>query len=90
MKSLLVRVDASKKIGMGHIVRCLTLADALKKDIKGLKVTFFTKIDECKEIIVKHYKKTILYVMPWEKSLDIDNSIYFLTEALIKSREENE
>ena len=35
---VLVRCDASAEIGSGHVIRCLTLADALR--LKGARVTF--------------------------------------------------
>lgn len=41
---LLVRVDASLKIGTGHVMRCLTLAAALKN--QGSEVAFICRIHE--------------------------------------------
>jgi UDP-2,4-diacetamido-2,4,6-trideoxy-beta-L-altropyranose hydrolase len=38
---IVVRVDASPQIGVGHLMRCLTLAHALKK--KDVEVTFITR-----------------------------------------------
>jgi UDP-2,4-diacetamido-2,4,6-trideoxy-beta-L-altropyranose hydrolase len=38
------RVDASNQIGTGHIMRCLTLADALK--LKGADVQFICRLHE--------------------------------------------
>ncbi len=41
---IVIRVDASLKIGTGHVMRCLTLAEALKK--KGANVEFICREHE--------------------------------------------
>lgn len=54
------RVDGSKEIGMGHIVRCLALADELKDNKPLLEILFLTKYEEGREIIGKKGYETIL------------------------------
>lgn len=43
MERILIRCDASKKIGLGHIIRCIILADEFKK--LGKHVLFAVKSD---------------------------------------------
>lgn len=55
--TILFRADANRKLGLGHIVRCLALADALKNNKPDLEITFITKHEEGRKIIKgKNYK----------------------------------
>ena len=44
-----IRADGNNQIGIGHIMRCLTIADALKE--VGEDVIFFTADHGCEEMI---------------------------------------
>jgi len=61
------RVDASVQMGSGHIMRCLTLADQLKKN--GADVQFFCRNfqDQMNAIVKERGYKLNLLVVPSEK-----------------------
>ena len=61
------RVDASSLIGSGHLIRCLTLARALRK--KGSSVTFITRNHEgnLNYLIAKEGFKIFLLTKPERK-----------------------
>ncbi|WP_371362946.1 UDP-N-acetylglucosamine--N-acetylmuramyl-(pentapeptide) pyrophosphoryl-undecaprenol N-acetylglucosamine transferase [Sporomusa rhizae] len=44
MLNIAVRADGGKNVGMGHVMRCLSLANAFRRN--GHKVCFFTKLNE--------------------------------------------
>ena len=59
MESMIFRADGNIKLGLGHIVRCLALADVLKNTNPDIEVTFITKYKEGKKIIeAKKYEVT--------------------------------
>lgn len=53
-----VRADGNPEIGMGHIMRCLSIADALT--LKGHKPVFITATEESLDMIHKRGYETIL------------------------------
>ena len=58
MKKATFRVDSSTKIGAGHLMRCLTIADELKKC--GYEVTFICRNLSGNLISLINYKVIIL------------------------------
>ena len=58
MKKATFRVDSSTKIGAGHLLRCLTIADELKKC--GYEVTFICRNLSGNLISLINYKVIIL------------------------------
>ena len=48
---VLIRADANKTVSMGHVMRCLSIADALKS--MGASVLFVCAGSDAKELINK-------------------------------------
>lgn len=53
-----IRADGNAEIGMGHVMRCLSIADALKD--RGVNPIFVTASEECIELIHKRGYETFL------------------------------
>ena len=54
MTTILIRADGKKSLGMGHIIRCIGLADALKEQLPAVSIIFFTKYEDGLNIIQNH------------------------------------
>lgn len=68
MKALF-RADASWQIGSGHIMRCLTLADALTA--RGVGCQFICRAHEGNLIKLIHLKGYVAHVLPMEPGGDV-------------------
>lgn len=60
MKSVIFRADGNNKVGMGHVIRCLSLADEIKASMPDINITFVTKDDIAKKAIEEKYHKVFL------------------------------
>lgn len=70
--NILIRADGSLKIGLGHIFRCLTIADYFTKTYKSIKIYFITLSDpELQNKLLRNYEC-------------IDPRKKFITNELIK------
>ena len=45
----IIRADGNSVIGMGHVMRCLSIADAVK--VQGVEPVFVTACEECISMI---------------------------------------
>ncbi len=68
MLNIVFRADGGANIGMGHIMRCLSLARAFRR--KGYKVDFFSKLDEGIEI-VKRENFDVIRLPSLEQQTDV-------------------
>ena len=72
-----VRVDANEKIGMGHLMRCRTIALELAK--AGCRVVFFTSHKKCTELLKQWgFEACLLETDPYSADLEVP----FLTGLL--------
>ena len=63
-----IRVDASTQIGTGHVIRCLTLAEALKT--KAVEILFICREHQGNVITFLHEKGFEVSALPLEKQED--------------------
>ena len=52
---LLIRTDANKQIGSGHLMRCLTIAEAA--DSAGIDTVFLTADEEAEKVLQERGRK---------------------------------
>jgi len=82
-KIVALRVDGGKDIGMGHIMRTMTLASDLKKDEEVERVFYITKN---KPSAVKKLKENDFEVIIIEKDLSYEDEIEQVKEIIKKEK----
>jgi spore coat polysaccharide biosynthesis predicted glycosyltransferase SpsG len=80
-ETIAFRFDAASNIGIGHIMRCLALAEELIK--RGNKCVFLTKTIEDK--LIKKIQKAGCIYEKLPKELDILNDVKNLISYCIKN-----
>ena len=70
---IILRTDASLKIGSGHAMRCLTLAEELKKS--GAEITFISRAHEgnLNDLIYHKGMKVVELSAPDSRSVPVGN-----------------
>lgn len=70
--NILIRVDGSPNIGMGHIVRCIALANRLKS-AHNCNVSFALKTSEVGERIINDYNHNLLVFPKFKEDLSYED-----------------
>ena len=74
-----IRIDVNRQIGMGHLMRCLSIADALQS--LGESVTFITADRKGQEILEKRGYSMICLNSTWDvPELELETLVRFLQE----------
>ena len=76
---IVIRADASIEIGIGHIMRCLTLADALQK--QGAEVSFICRAHEGN--LIQYIEDKGFIVFPLELSLAEEKLSYHIDSTTL-------
>ncbi|NJD03366.1 MAG: UDP-2,4-diacetamido-2,4,6-trideoxy-beta-L-altropyranose hydrolase, partial [Ruminiclostridium sp.] len=72
MKNIAIRCDGNEQIGMGHVMRCLSLAAELAE--QGVNVTFFSRFREgIKKIRSLGFKTIEMTVDDSDKKSEVTN-----------------
>ena len=77
-----IRADGSAKIGMGHLMRCLSIALALKENKK--KVLFITKNDQSKNFLEEKGFESILLTEEYDSmEKEVEDTLEIIKENQI-------
>lgn len=77
-KEIVIRADASSKIGFGHIMRCLTLADEIKQ--KNARISFVSREEDGNLITLINERGYKVY--PLSKGFECGNDVILTKEVL--------
>lgn len=79
-----IRADGNSAIGMGHVMRCLSIADALKET--GAEPVFMTADDDCREMIENRGFQVHVLGTDYRS---MESELPFIREYLSKSQSED-
>ena len=69
---ILIRADGNAKIGAGHLMRCLTIADELRKLVDSREILFICADPQCAELAQKRgYDVFILWSDPCDMEAEL-------------------
>lgn len=69
---ILIRADGNAKIGAGHLMRCLTIADELRKLVDSREILFVCADLQCAELALKRgYDAFILWSDPCDMEAEL-------------------
>ena len=63
-----IRADANKQIALGHVMRCMTIADEIEK--LGEKVVFFVADNEAEDMITQRGFEVVILGTEWNNPLE--------------------
>lgn len=63
-----IRADANKQIALGHVMRCMTIADEIEK--LGEKVVFFVADNEAEDMITQRGFEVVILGTDWNNPME--------------------
>jgi spore coat polysaccharide biosynthesis predicted glycosyltransferase SpsG len=82
---LWIRADGNAYIGVGHLMRCLTIADEIQKEAgDSLKIVFICADDASAEFVQKHGHEALTLHTDYR---DMESELHILSAMILKYKE---
>ncbi|MES2661926.1 MAG: UDP-2,4-diacetamido-2,4,6-trideoxy-beta-L-altropyranose hydrolase [Pseudomonadota bacterium] len=82
MKNIIIRTDASLEIGSGHVMRCLTLANALRKQQRQIRFITRALAGHCNDLIQSQGFPIDVLDAPQNIKIEKFSSVHSLSQTL--------
>lgn len=82
----LIRADGNAKIGAGHLMRCLTIADELRKLVESHRILFVCADQQSAELVMERGYKAFLL---WSDPCDMEAELSAWSRIPEKNKETN-